>query len=1222
MPVLAYLANQFPSPVEPYVFQEIAELRRRGMKVIPCSARRPVEVSTSEPSSPESKLKSWVSETLYLQPLSVGLLIRASWLCMRRFRSLADLIGRAVLRGNEPPARRVRALLHTLLGACYALGLKGRGVEHIHVHHGYFASWIAMIAARLLGVPFSMTLHGSDLLLHGAYLDVKLRNCAFCVTVSEFNRRFVLGNYADVDPGKIMVQRLGVDPPGHVVSPSPRSLKPKCLMMLAVGRLHPVKDHAFLLRACYELKTQATDFLCVIAGEGPERLWLEHLIRNLRLEGQVKLLGHLGRQQLDTWYGMCDMVVLTSRSEGIPLVLMEAMAHGKTVLAPAITGIPELVQDGKTGFLYRAGLLDDLVAKIQMIRNSEAALPPFAALPVNMCWSTSTGKGIWPLWLIFSSPASPARQGMNSMRILYCNKYNFAFSGTEVYLFELMELMRAHGHEVALFSMADPRGEASKYDQHFVSAIDFKGGGSDLVSDAKRVARALYSREARLKLRAMVTAFRPDVAHVRNIYHHLSPSILWELKAQGVPVVYHLNDFKLLCPSYNMVAHGRACERCHGGKFWRVVTEGCYSGPPGATLMLAAEAYLHKWLHSYESCVTLFLTPSKFAKDKLVENGWDAKKIDVLPHFQKLSVLEAPAPSPNAPILYFGRLSPEKGVTDLLRAMQTLPYASLKIAGEGPQRAELEELARQLDLVNVEFVGQVAGAQLDQLISSSRFTVLPTRAYETLSKSILESYAWGRAVVASDLGSRRELVHEGETGVLYRAGDVTQLAGAISFLVERPQVATTMGAAGRALVAERHSPEDHYVALTRLYERLAPSPSKLDGQAIQLASKPPLRIAFIGGRGVISKYSGIETCYEEIGKRLADMGHDVTVYCRTYFSPAQAEYNGMRLIRLPTIRSKHLETLVHTLLSTIHVVFGDCDIVHYHCLGPALFSFLPRCFGKKTVVTVQGLDWQRRKWGRIASAVLRLGERAAIKLPDTTVVVSRTLQEYYRARYKTEPVYVPNGTKLRQRRTAGRLCDWGLKPEGYVLFLGRFSPEKNCNLLIQAFERIETPVKLVLAGGSSHSDTYVRRLRQHQSERVLVLDWVSGEALDELLTNAMLFVLPSDLEGLSLALLDAMGAGICVLASDVPENCELVDGSGFTFRRGDLDDLERMLRFLISEPAVRNGVAARAREKVQRHYLWDQIAREIESVYLELTGGKNLPTPASSRRAGFHRRAA
>jgi len=403
---------------------------------------------------------------------------------------------------------------------------------------------------------------------------------------------------------------------------------------------------------------------------------------------------------------------------------------------------------------------------------------------------------------------------------------------------------------------------------------------------------------------------------------------------------------------------------------------------------------------------------------------------------------------------------------------------------------------------------------------------------------------------------------------------------------------------------------------------LAPSSTRVGDRKIKSASKPGLRVAFIGGRGVISKYSGIETYYEEIGKRLAEMGHDVTVYCRTYFSPPQQVYQGMRLVRLPTIRSKHLETLVHTFLSTIHALFGQCDIVHYHCLGPALFSFLPRWFGKKTVVTVQGLDWQRRKWGRIASAILRLGERASIKLPDTTVVVSRTLQEYYRAHYEIEPAYVPNGTSLRQRRTTTRLRAWGLDPGAYILFLGRFSPEKNCDLLIHAYEQIDTPVKLVLAGGSSHSDIYVKLLRQHQSDRVRLLEWVSGEALDELLTHAMLFVLPSDLEGLSLALLDAMGAGVCVLASDIPENRELVDGSGFTFRHGDREDLERMLRLLISEPEVRAAAACKARERVWEHYLWGRVAREIESVYLDVAAPKKFPKPAAAPQASIRRRAA
>jgi len=296
------------------------------------------------------------------------------------------------------------------------------------------------------------------------------------------------------------------------------------------------------------------------------------------------------------------------------------------------------------------------------------------------------------------------------------------------------------------------------------------------------------------------------------------------------------------------------------------------------------------------------------------------------------------------------------------------------------------------------------------------------------------------------------------------------------------------------------------------------------------------------------------------------------------------------------------------------VAFNRCDIVHYHALGPALFSFIPRLFGKKTVVTVQGLDWHRRKWGRFASAVLRLGELAAIRLPNATMVVSRTLQKYYRARYGADTMYVPNGTTLRERRTASQILKWGLEPGNYILFLGRLSPEKNCQMLIEAYEKIETPVKLVLAGGSSHSDAYVNELRRHRSGRIRLLDWVSGEALEELLTNAMLFVLPSDLEGLSLALLDAMGAGICVLTSDIPENGEVVEGAGFTFRRGDVHDLERMLRLLISDAQVREAAGRDARERILERYLWPEIVNQIELAYSELAGRRDVAGAVSVAR--------
>jgi glycosyltransferase involved in cell wall biosynthesis len=258
----------------------------------------------------------------------------------------------------------MKALLHTLMGACYAVLLRGQNVDRIHVHHGYFGSWIGMTAARLLNAGFSMTLHGSDLLRSGSYLDLKLADCDFCITVSEYNRDDILKRFPDVDPRKIVVSRLGVDVVERTANPEK---KRDSFNLLAVGRLHEVKDHAFLLRACAELMACRVPFFCRIAGDGPERRRLESLIKKWGLQERVTLLGHVARTRLPALYEAADVVVLTSRSEGIPVVLMEAMARGKIVLAPAITGIPELVRAGATGFLYERGSVEDCVAHLRFI---------------------------------------------------------------------------------------------------------------------------------------------------------------------------------------------------------------------------------------------------------------------------------------------------------------------------------------------------------------------------------------------------------------------------------------------------------------------------------------------------------------------------------------------------------------------------------------------------------------------------------------------------------------------------------------------------------------------------------------------------------------------------------------------------------------------------------------------------------------------------------------
>jgi glycosyltransferase involved in cell wall biosynthesis len=360
---VAYLANLFPSTVEPYVGEEIAELRRRGVRVIAGSVRR-----TREPNG-ASPARTCAPEVV-LQPLRVAVLLRAVLVCLRGWKRVSPLLTRVLFRGSEGPLERTKALLLTGMGACYAVQLEASGVQHIHVHHGYFGSWIALVAARLLEVGVSMTLHGSDLLLRAAYLDTKLAGCTFCLTVSDYNRRYILEHYPKVDARKVVVSRLGVEVRERNDSPPLSRITPAAdFSLLAVGRLCAVKDQASLIRACARLHECGIPFECFIAGEGPERRRLQSLIRKHGLDKQLTLLGQVPHEQMDSLYDRADVVVLTSRSEGIPLALMEAMARGKLVLAPAITGIPELVIPGKTGFLYQAGSLDDFVDRLLLIRS-------------------------------------------------------------------------------------------------------------------------------------------------------------------------------------------------------------------------------------------------------------------------------------------------------------------------------------------------------------------------------------------------------------------------------------------------------------------------------------------------------------------------------------------------------------------------------------------------------------------------------------------------------------------------------------------------------------------------------------------------------------------------------------------------------------------------------------------------------------------------------------
>ena len=374
-----------------------------------------------------------------------------------------------------------------------------------------------------------------------------------------------------------------------------------------------------------------------------------------------------------------------------------------------------------------------------------------------------------------------------------------------------------------------------------------------------------------------------------------------------------------------------------------------------------------------------------------------------------------------------------------------------------------------------------------------------------------------------------------------------------------------------------------------------------------------MKIAMIGQKGIPATYGGIERHVEEITCRLVERGHEVDVFSRLHYSHQQGEYRGVRIRRLPSVNTKHLDTITHCAFSTLDSLFRHYDVVHFHALGPSVFSRIPKLVGSKTVVTVHGLDWERGKWGKVAAWFLRSCERPAIRFPDRTIVVSKTLKEYFTKHYDTEPVMIPNGANPGIFRPVNKLKRFGLDKHRYILFVGRLVPEKGCHYLLEAFGQLDTDVRLVMAGGSSFSDGYVDSLMRIRNgdERILMLGYVYGDLLDELWSNAYLVVQPSVLEGLSISLIEAISHGKCVLASDIPENLEVVENCAVTFRTRDVLDLREKLSGLLQSPEVVDGVARRCRQHAETHYSWNKIVEATEGVYLDLIsgGGRQSRTP-------------
>jgi glycosyltransferase involved in cell wall biosynthesis len=370
-----------------------------------------------------------------------------------------------------------------------------------------------------------------------------------------------------------------------------------------------------------------------------------------------------------------------------------------------------------------------------------------------------------------------------------------------------------------------------------------------------------------------------------------------------------------------------------------------------------------------------------------------------------------------------------------------------------------------------------------------------------------------------------------------------------------------------------------------------------------------MRIAMLGLRGVPATFGGIERHVEEVGARLVEMGEDVTVFCRNnYAADRRAEHRGMRLRYLPTVGTKHLDAIVHTGLAAPLSLAGF-DVVHFHAVGPGLLSPLPAYLSHARVVqTVHGLDSERQKWGPLATAVLRAGEWLSARVPDTTIVVSRVLEQHYLRRYGRLTHYVPNGIEVQPPAGGDEvLRRLGLRPGGYLLFVGRLVPEKAPDLLLRAFALVKTDLRLVVVGGSSHSDEYVATVEGLAAgdDRVLLTGYLYNHDLAQLYAHAAAFVTPSTMEGSPLTLLEAAAAGTPVLASDIPAHLELlgVDSAGRrSFPAGDAQALAASISRVTADLDAERLGAARLREELLAARSWDAVAAATQDVYRRVLG--------------------
>lgn len=361
-----------------------------------------------------------------------------------------------------------------------------------------------------------------------------------------------------------------------------------------------------------------------------------------------------------------------------------------------------------------------------------------------------------------------------------------------------------------------------------------------------------------------------------------------------------------------------------------------------------------------------------------------------------------------------------------------------------------------------------------------------------------------------------------------------------------------------------------------------------------------LKIAILGSRGIPVNYGGFETLAEEISTRLARRGHEITVYCcRQYVKSNERIYKGVKRVTLPTIRTKVLEKPVFCFLSMLHASVRNFDVVLMLGVSVSFLCFIPRIFGKKVIINIDGLEWQRKKWGRLISTYLKVAERMAGVMADEIITDAKLIKDYYKKKYGKDTIYISYGADIVNIPPHDTLTRLGLEKDGYILYVSRFEPENNALLVREAYDEIVKPSKkLVMTGDASYADEYIKKVRNTKNPNIIFTGYLFGDQYKELLSNAYFYIQATEVGGTHPALIEAMGAGNCVLANDVPEHREVLMDAGFYYN--GKEDLKKKMMFLMDNDAVVDEKKLKAKQRIKEGYSWDSVTDDYEELFKKI----------------------